>query len=242
MSSARNLARSTLKLLRHTPLHPQWLLPSSRKAAKWVSGMSEGRVLDIGCADRWIQPHLASGCLYIGLDYPVTGGALYCSQPDVFADASFLPFQDASIDTVVILEVLEHLRRPQAALGEIARVVRPGGRVLLSMPFLYPIHDAPHDYQRYTAHGLVRELDNAGLRIEQMQMSMCSAESAGLIVNLALGGMAMEAIRLRHAGSLLLPVIVLAIPAINIFAWILGLLLPSWPALGLGYQVTARRA
>ena len=241
MSGVHDLAARILKLLRHTPFHPQWLLPNAQEAAKWVSDLSHGRVLDIGCADRWIQPHLASSVQYIGLDYPITGGKLYGAQPDVFADASRLPLQDASIDTVIMLEVLEHLRRPQAALSEIARVVRPDGLVLLSMPFLYPIHDAPHDYQRYTPHGLIRELDDAGLRVEQLQPTMGSAESAGLIASLALGGMAVEAIRLRRFGVLLLPLIVLAIPAINVSAWIIGLLLPSWSALGCGYQITARR-
>ena len=228
--------------LRHTPFSPQWLLPNLQESAKWASGFSHGRVLDIGCADRWIQPHLTSNCQYIGLDYPITGGQLYDAQPDVFADASHLPFQDASMDTVIMLEVLEHLRHPQSALSEVARVVRPDGYVLLSMPFLYPLHDAPHDYQRYTAHGLARELEGAGLRITHLQPTMGSAESAGLIASLALGGMAVEAVRLRRPGVLLLPLLVLAIPVINISAWCIGLLLPSWPALGSGYQITARRA
>ena len=134
-----------------------------------------------------------------------------------------------------------HLRHPQSALSEVARVVRPEGCVLLSMPFLYPIHDAPHDYQRYTAHGLARALDEAGLRIKRLQPTLGSAESAGLIASLALGGMAVEAIRLRRPGVLLLPLIVLTVPVINVLAWVIGLLLPSWTALGCGYQITARR-
>jgi SAM-dependent methyltransferase len=242
MSVVRNSAARMLKLLRRTPFHPQWLLPDNRAITEWVSELSRGQVLDIGCADRWIQPHLASDCRYIGLDYPGTGAKLYGAQPDVFADASLLPFQAASFDTVIMLEVLEHLRRPEAALREISRVTRPGASVLLSVPFLYPIHDAPHDYQRYTAHGLARELDDAGLQIEQLRPTLGSAESAGLVACLALGGMAVEAIKFHRPGMLLVPAIALLIPVINIGAWVTGLMLPSWPALGSGYQVTARRA
>lgn len=229
------------KLLRHTPFHPQWLLGSSRDTAKWVASYSSGRVLDIGCADRWVQPHLPDGCQYIGLDYPVTGEQLYGAHPDVFADASRLPFQDESIDTIVMLEVLEHLRQPREALLETARVLRRRGRVLLSMPFLYPIHDAPHDYQRYTAHGLKRELDYVGLSIDNMRPVMGSAESAGLIACLAMGGMALESVKRRRPGVILVPFILAAIPVVNLTARLAGLLLPSWPALSSGYQITVRK-
>lgn len=233
---------AAVKILRHTPFHPQWLLGSSRGTAKWVARYSNGRVLDIGCADRWIQLHLPGSCQYIGLDYPATGGQLYGAHPDVFADASRLPFQNESIDTVVMLEVLEHLRQPREALLEIARVVRREGRVLLSMPFLYPIHDAPHDYQRYTPHGLKRELDYAGLSIDSLRPAMGSAESAGLIACLAMGGMALESIKRRHPSAILVPFLLVAIPVVNLTARLAGLLLPSWPALSSGYQITVRKA
>ena len=240
--NVRNLLVTVLRLLRHTPLHPQWLLGNAHDTAQWVRKSAFGRVLDIGCADRWIQPLLQPDCQYVGLDYPATGGDLYGARPDVFGDASHLPFPDACFDTVVMLEVLEHLREPQNALREIARVVRPQGCVLLSMPFLYPIHDAPHDYQRYTANGLEREMEIAGLRINHFQPTLGSAESAGLIACLALGGMALESIRHRHPSMILLPLIAGLVPAVNLFAWLGGRLLPSWSALVAGYRIGASRS
>lgn len=237
----RHFFANVLRLFRRTPLHPQWLLGSSRAISRWVNESAQGRVLDIGCANRWIETVLQPDCEYVGFDYPATGAELYGARPDVFGDASSLPFADDCFDTVVMLEVLEHVREPRAALCEIARVLRPGGKVLLSMPFLYPIHDAPHDYQRFTAHGLEREIDAAGLRIDQLRPSLGSAQTAALIFCLAMGGMASESIRRRHPAILLLPLVVLAVPIVNVLGWLAGHLWPSWRALGAGYRIDASR-
>lgn len=228
--------------LRRTPLHPQWLLGGSTSILREVRSASTGRVLDIGCADRWIEQHLSDHCEYIGLDYYATGKLMYGATPDLFGSASRLPIRDTSVDTVLLLEVLEHLRDPREALCEIHRVLRPNGRLLLSVPFLYPIHDAPHDYQRYTIHGLQREMESAGLVIDRITPNLGSAQTAGLIACLAAGGMAMTAVRKRSPACLLVPLLVLAIPVINITAWLAGALLPSWPALNAGYTVLARKA
>jgi SAM-dependent methyltransferase len=227
--------------LRRTPLHPQWLLGSAEKAGKWVGENAQGRVLDVGCADRWVEKWLAPECVYFALDYPATGKQLYGARPHVFADASQLPLPDASMDTVILLEVMEHLRRPQDALGEIARVLRPQGRVLLSMPFLYPLHDAPHDYQRLTIHGLLRDVEATGLRVEHITPSLGSAETAGLIACLAMGGIAVEAIEKRSVSVVFVPLLAMAIPVINLVAWCAGRALPSWSAITAGYRVCARR-
>jgi SAM-dependent methyltransferase len=75
--------------------------------------------------------------------------------PDVVADVQDLGcFPDASFDAVLLLEVLEHVPAPDAALSEVHRVLAPGGRVLLSTPFLLEIHEAPHDFYRFTEYGL----------------------------------------------------------------------------------------
>jgi len=227
--------------VRHTPLHPQWLLGAEAVAGCWVRDHARGRVLDVGCASRWIERWLEPGCNYVGLDYPATGRDLYRARPDLFADASELPLQDATFDTVVLLEVLEHLRRPCEALREAARVVRPSGKVLLSMPFLYPVHDAPHDYQRLTIHGLIRDVEAAGLTVERVTPALGSVETAGLMVCLALGGAAATIIERRDVRVVLLPLLALAIPIVNFTAWAGGCILPSWSALTAGYRLSATR-
>lgn len=79
--------------------------------------------------------------------------------PDVIADVQQLGcFENASVDVVFLLEVLEHVGDPTLALAEIHRVLRPGGTLILSTPFALEIHDAPADYYRFTHHGLERLL------------------------------------------------------------------------------------
>lgn len=76
----------------------------------------------------------------------------------MMADVYRLPFGDEAFGVVLCAEVLEHLHTPAAALGEMRRVLKPGGKLLLTTPFAYPIHYAPTDYYRFTRFGLLHLL------------------------------------------------------------------------------------
>ena len=106
---------------------------------------SHGRTLDIGAQNgpyaRWFPNRVAIDIK------PGTGVR-------VLMDAHSLALADASFDVVLCTEVLEHLREPQRAIDEMYRVLKPGGTLLLTTRFLFPIHDAPHDYYRFTKYGL----------------------------------------------------------------------------------------
>ncbi len=80
-----------------------------------------------------------------------------------------LPFPEARFDTVVLSDVLEHIARPEVLLGEIRRVLAPGGRLLLNVPFLYWLHEQPHDYYRFTEHALRLLIANAGLSLRLLE-------------------------------------------------------------------------
>jgi len=75
-------------------------------------------------------------------------------NPDVVGDAHKLPFEDDEFDVLLCTEVLEHLHSPHLAANEMRRVLKSGGKLVLSTRFIYPIHDSPHDYFRYTKYGL----------------------------------------------------------------------------------------
>lgn len=69
---------------------------------------------------------------------------------DVLADAGALPFQDSSFDIVICAEILEHIYDPSKVISEALRILRPNGRLLITVPFLFRIHPDPCDYGRYT--------------------------------------------------------------------------------------------
>ena len=86
--------------------------------------------------------------IYVNLDTDVS--------PDIVADVQDVPLEDGVADCVLSTEVIEHLPDPAACVMEAHRILKPGGALILSAPFLYPVHGDPHDYQRFTADGLKR--------------------------------------------------------------------------------------
>jgi len=73
---------------------------------------------------------------------------------DVVGDAHQLPFENESLDSIIIIAVLEHIRQPQLVMQEIYRVLRKGGYVYVDVPFMAHYHGYPNDFQRYTLSGL----------------------------------------------------------------------------------------
>ncbi len=73
---------------------------------------------------------------------------------DAQLDAHALPFADASFAVILCTEVLEHCFNPHQVIAEFYRVLKPGGKLILTTRFIFPIHDAPHDYFRFTKYGL----------------------------------------------------------------------------------------
>jgi SAM-dependent methyltransferase len=89
---------------------------------------------------------------------------------DVLCDLNQpIPLPDASFDTIIFSDVMEHLYRPQQAMLEIRRLLRPGGTLLMNVPFLYWIHEQPHDFHRYTSFALERMVGDAGLDLIEIR-------------------------------------------------------------------------
>ncbi len=130
---------------------------------------ARGRLVDLGCGKVPLY-----GCYrrlvddVTCVDWPQSVHALpdRGSHLDLEADLSQpLPYADASFDTLILSDVLEHVPTPEALWSEMARLLAPGGHLLLNTPFLYGVHEAPHDYARYTEYALRRFARQAGLDV-----------------------------------------------------------------------------
>lgn len=226
-----------LQWLARTPLHPQWLLADQELGDQLRQ--CHGTILDIGAASRWLASCLADDARYIALDYPTTAVGMYGCRPDVFADAHHLPFSDGCIDAVACFEVLEHTTDPELVLAEIARVLKPGGFAELSKPFLYPVHDAPYDFQRWTVHGWERSARRSGLEVERLQPTNSALRASATLACLALAGPAAGSKGFRRI--VLLALLGPLVLAINLAAAVLDRFWPGWPALTTSYRVTLRK-
>lgn len=76
---------------------------------------------------------------------------------------------DASCDTIILSDVLEHIRHPEQMVQEMFRLLRPGGHVLLNVPFYHGLHERPHDYFRYTEYALRSMAEDAGFEVLQLE-------------------------------------------------------------------------
>ncbi len=89
------------------------------------------------------------------------------TTPSIFHDLEQpLPIQDHSYDHVLLINVLEHIYAFHQLLGEAARVVRPGGSIIIVVPFLFPLHPSPNDYWRFSAQALQKECEKQRLVVQ----------------------------------------------------------------------------
>lgn len=149
----------------------------SRLIARLVAGKYQeaipkychGRLLDLGCGKAPFYGAYKDFVTNVELvDWE--NGIHKNPCIDLFADLSGpLSLTSDSYDTVILSDVLEHIPAPEQLLDEIYRILSKGGYLLLNVPFIYGIHEAPHDYYRYTGYALERLAVLSGFRVEALE-------------------------------------------------------------------------
>jgi len=145
--------------------HPLYLIRSHlARAIRELAPKLEGRLLDFGCG---LKPYrsLFQVDEYIGVDFHGEGLTYSQDAVDVFYDGKSLPFPDASFDSIFTSEVFEHIFNLTEILGELNRVLKVGGKVLITCPFVFPEHEVPSDYARYTSFAMRAMMEEEGFRV-----------------------------------------------------------------------------
>lgn len=203
-----------------------------------------GVVLDVGCGAQVYRQLLGRGATYRGIDTIEAKANFGYEVPDTtYFQGDEWPVQDESADCVLCTEVLEHVPESQPFLERIHRALRPGGRLVLTVPFAARWHFVPFDYWRFTPSALDRLLARAGFTDVRVHargnpLTVACYKVMALPLMLLFSAHPGRVVRLfqKLVGVILLPVVFAAALVGN---WSLA---SDWGEDCLGYTVTARRA
>jgi SAM-dependent methyltransferase len=129
-----------------------------------------GRTLDVGCGTKPYERFFRS-TEYIGLEIETTINRER-KKADVFYDGGAFPFGNGEFDSLVTNQVFEHVFNPPEFLAEVNRVLKPGGTLLLTVPFVWDEHEQPHDFARYSSFGIRHVLEQHGFEIVSLIKSV----------------------------------------------------------------------
>jgi len=154
----RGLSRSLLAFVDENPLERESVLAAVQR---FSDGLPPGaRVLDIGAGDAPYR-ELFDHCEYITVDW-ANSPHEDAATVDIASSIDDLPIEDASFDAVLSTQVLEHVAAPIDVLREAHRVLRVGGALLVTVPFVWEEHEQPFDFQRFSSSGVSHALESAG--------------------------------------------------------------------------------
>lgn len=143
-----------------------------------------GKVLDFGCGAKPYKSEFKNVNQYVGVDLENEGHSHINEDIDFFYDGKKLPFESEEFDAVFSSEVLEHVPNIGNSLSEIKRVLKPGGQLLLSIPFVFPEHEMPFDFRRLTITGMKQVLMEFGFEIIAIEKAGTFVETIAQLIML----------------------------------------------------------
>lgn len=194
------------------PWHHQWLAGTPLyRVLRPLLATLEGDVLDVGCGDKPYRTWLPGARSYYGIDVfpgPEVDALIEPGRP--------WPVGDAQYDVVLCTQVLEHVADLHHTVGELRRALRPGADAVITVPWIYGEHNAPHDYRRLSQHGIRRLLEDHDLELVALQPHGAIGSTLGAIAL----SWSFDAMRRTRRATLLsaplLPLWTLACWAVNV--------------------------
>lgn len=150
-------------------------------AVRVAAPLLQGRLLDVGCGTKPYRS-LFEVNEYVGLEID-SDAARRRGVADAYYDGHRFPFEKESFDAILCNQVLEHVFNPEDFMEELRRVLRPGGRVLLTVPFVWDEHEQPWDYARYTSFGLSAMFEKHGFVVRRHDKLLDDASALFQLAN-----------------------------------------------------------
>ncbi len=204
------------------------------RAIASTGGRLQGPVLDVGCGSKPYRA-LFKVASYVGLDID-SDLARRRGVADKLYDGNRFPFADGEFQGVLCNQVLEHVFQPDAFLEEIRRVLGPGGRLLLTVPFVWDEHEQPFDFARYTSFGLQALLVRHGFKVLEQRKLL---SDFSVLAQLTIAYLFKVSRTRIPAVNLLLAVLLFA--PISVAGLVLAAVLPNNPDLYLDQLVVAEK-
>lgn len=131
------------------------------KTKKICDKYLDGVVLEIGAGGNYLKEDFKSKYTdWLSLDYDLRSDSI-----DLRGDGQQLPFKNEMFDTIISIDVLEHVPNPEKFVSEMFRVIKPGGKVILSTPFFFYLHEEPFDFFRFSKYGLKTIFERNGFSV-----------------------------------------------------------------------------
>jgi SAM-dependent methyltransferase len=139
-------------------------------------------LLDLGCGARPYKPYYPEGEA-VGAD--VVQSSTGCVDV-IIKGTEPLPFPDDHFESILCTQVLEHVEDPYLLIRESHRVLKPGGKMILTCPFIWELHERPHDYLRFSEYWLTKHLTETGFHLEVLERQGGDVATVGQIICLLL--------------------------------------------------------
>jgi SAM-dependent methyltransferase len=219
------------------------LLTIARFLKPALRSLPPGNVLDVGCGEAPWAEYLPPACTLTKLDVGHSADFGMAARPDIIRfDGAAIPFSDAVFAATLCVEVLEHARCPEKLLAEISRVLVPGGRLFLTVPWSARAHHLPYDYHRFTRERLKEMLEAAGfagieIRERGEELPVLAAKTVVILVQVLAEARPGALWRTLPLLMFFVPLAAVLLPLAHVVLW----LRPGRGEDPLGYSVTAVR-
>jgi SAM-dependent methyltransferase len=143
----------------------------------YINKYAKGILLEVGAGGSYLKDRYGDFIKnWITSDYDIR------AKVDIRLDGQSLPFKENLFDTIICIDVIEHVPNPQQMIGELVRVLKPGGVLILSTPFFFYLHESPNDFTRFSKFGLINLIKNNKMSVIDLKPTGGLISTLGILV------------------------------------------------------------